>query len=210
MKSNTLASAIINMMLMHQKPSHVWYNGCLSFEELEQIKKLTQKKGEIVFAHTMKVLDALTIKNSITLWAALFHDLGKLTTKVLSPNGIPFFHGHSEDSVIILRKVLSVWQEDPYIIDRVERIVLTHMLDLKHANDRTARNLFGKVGKDNIENWFALREADILAYPHTAGYINLYVKDFKKKVELYRTTLIRNNDLLIPLSDGVMHICGGE
>lgn len=198
------------MMLMHQKPSYVWADGCISFKELEQIKKLTQKKDEIVFAHTMKVLDALTIKNSITLWAALFHDLGKITTKVLSPDGIPFFHGHSEDSVIILRKVLSAWQEDPYIIDRVERIVLTHMLDLKHANDRTARNLFGKVGKNNIENWFALREADILAYPHAEGYINIYVQNFRKKVELYRTTLIRKNDLRISPSDGVMHICGGE
>jgi len=209
-KSNTLASAIINMMLMHQKPSSAWTSGCLSFKELEQVKELTQKKDEIVFQHTMKVLDALTVKNSITLWAALFHDLGKITTKVVSPDGIPFFHGHSEDSVIILRKVLSAWQEDPFIIDRVERIVLTHMLDLKQANDKAARNLFGKVGKDNIENWFALREADISAYPHAEGYINSYVRNFRKKVELYRTTLIRENDLCIPPSDGVMHICGEE
>lgn len=208
MKSNTLASAIINTMLMHQKPSAAWTSSYLSFKELEQVKELTQKRDETVFAHTMKVLDSLPIKNSITLWAGLFHDLGKITTKVISPDGIPFFHGHSEDSVIILQKILSAWQEDPFIIDRVERIVLTHMLDLRQANDKTARNLFGKVGKDNIENWFALREADIFAYPHSEGYINVYVRNFRKKVELYRTTLIRENDLCISPSDGIMHISG--
>lgn len=208
MKSTTLASAIINMMLMRQKPSSAWTSGCLSFKELERVKELTQKGDEVVFDHTMKVLDALVIKNPITLWAALFHDLGKLTTKVISPNGVLFFHGHPEDSAIILRKVLSAWQEDPFIIDRVERIVLTHMLDLRHATDKTARNLFGKVGKDNIENWFALREADITAYPHAKGYINLYVVDFKKKIEIYRTTLIRENDLCIPPSEDALHIRG--
>lgn len=210
MKSNTLASAIINMMLMHQKPSSVWTSGCLSFKDLEQVKKLMQKNNETVFAHTMNVLDSLTIKNPITLWAALFHDLGKLLTKKVSTGDVVTFHGHSEDSVIIARRVLSAWQEDPFIIDRVERLILAHMLDIRYANDKAARNLFGNVGKDNVDNWFALREADISAYAHTRQYINLYLKEFREKVERYRTTLIRENDLYILPSNDVMHICGGK
>ena len=210
MKSNTLASAIINMMLMHQKPSSVWTSGHLSFKELEQVKDFFQKTNETVFAHTMKVLDSLTIKNPITLWAALFHDLGKFFTREIEDEdrGFVTFHGHPEESVNIAHKVLSAWQEDPFIIDRVKRLILTHMLDIRYANDKAARKLFSSVGKDNVDNWFALREADIFAYPHAEGYINLYLAEFKKRVELYRTTLIRENDLYTLSSNDTMHICG--
>lgn len=208
MKSNTLASAIIDMMLMHQNPSFVWASGHLSFKELEQVKDFSQKHNETVFAHTMKVLDSLTTKNRISLWAALFHDLGKFLTKEINEHNFVTFHGHAEASAIISHRVLSAWKEDPFIIDRVKRLILTHMLDIRHANDKAARNLFGSVGKDNIDNWFALREADISAYPHAKDYINLYLVEFKKRVELYRTTLIRENDLCIPPTDDVIHICG--
>ena len=198
------------MMLMHQKPSSVWTSGHLSFEELEQVKDFYQKNHETVFVHTMNVLDSLTTKNPITLWAALFHDLGKFFTREVDKDERVSFHGHSEESAAISNKVLSAWQEDPFIIDRVERLILTHMLDIRYANDKAARNLFGNVGKDNVDNWFALREADISAYAHSKEYINLYLKEFREKVERYRTTLIRENDLYIPSSDDVMHICGEE
>lgn len=208
MKSNTLANAIINAMLMHQKPSSVWTSGHLSFKELEQVKDFYQKNHETVFGHTMAVLDSLIIKNPITLWAALFHDLGKFFTREVDKNECATFHGHAEESAAISHRVLSAWQEDPFIIDRVKRLILTHMLDIKDANDKAARNLFGKVGKDNVDNWFALREADISAYSHAREYVNLYLNEFKEKVEWYRTTLIRENDLCISPSDGIMHICG--
>ena len=156
----------------------------------------------------MNVLDALTIKNPITLWAALFHDLGKLLTREVI-DGVVTFHGHPEESAVISHNVLSAWQEDPFIIDRVERLVLTHMLDIKHANDKAARNLFGSVGRDNVDNWFALREADISAYSHSKQHTNSYVEEFRKKIERYRTTLIRENDLCILTSDDVMCIFGG-
>lgn len=210
MKSNTLAIAIINSMLMHQKPSVTWNDGSLSFEELEKAKKVAQRHKKTVFGHTLNVLDALTIKNPITLWAALFHDLGKTYTQTMSSDGYYFFHGHPEKSAIIAHNILSMWGEDPIVIDRVERIILTHMLDLKNAGDKMARNLFGKVGRDNISNWFAVREADVFAYPHSEEYYNKYVINFRQKVDAYGTILIRENDLCIPTTDSVMHICGGK
>jgi len=210
MNYKTLADAIIGMMLMHQKPSELWANNKLGFKELEEAKNVIQKNGQTVFEHTNMVLDCLTVKNHITLWSALFHDLGKINTRNIIDNNLVNFHGHESQSVIITQDVLSAWNEDPFIIDRTKRIVQTHMFDLSHLTQKAIRDFVGNVGKDNIDNWFIVREADINAYPHETEYVNKYIKPFKLKVEEYRSALLQEDTLDISPSNDVMQILGGK
>jgi len=215
MDHSTLADSIINMMLMHQKPSIMWVNDILTFRELETSKTMIQRNNQTIFEHTMTVLDSLRLKNNITLWAALFHDLGKSQCRFINEDKTISFPHHDLISSDIAENMLSRWHENVFIIDRVIRIIKTHMLDLSHITKKAVRDFVGNVGKDNIDNWFTVREADASAYPneiHTIisanNYINKYVDPFRKRVEAYRSTLIGNDTFNIPVSSDVIQIIG--
>lgn len=211
MTQKTLADCIIEMMLMYKKPSDFWTNHKLSFPELEQSKTFQQKNNQTVFQHTMRVLDCLALKNHITLWAALFHDLGKLTTQIIDlSNNTISFPNHDQASTLITQETLSAWNEDQYIIDRTMRIIKTHMLDLTQITAKTIRDFVGNVGKDNIENWFVVREADALSYNHNRDRTNQYIKSFRLDVEEYQALLLKKDTLDISMSSTGFEISGEE
>lgn len=69
--------------------------------ELDNLKKVKQKSKyhyEDAFEHTLSVMDNCPSDDTQVQFAALFHDLGKGTTKQVDPDGTEHFKGHSVDS----------------------------------------------------------------------------------------------------------------
>lgn len=174
---------------MFIKGSHSWldiikdllskrstYNGTYLFEiipEVEQSKNIIQKTGESVFEHTKRVIsgcfDLVKSRNwrlsryYVPLLSCLFHDLGKV--RIISPIGSHRFPDHAIESADIATSRLLQLQAPYDIIDDVVRIVSTHMFDIKDLEcGKTIRKFIADVGIHNIQYWFLVRRADILAY----------------------------------------------
>lgn len=179
---------LISSMLAAKTPSCVWRKVSESFDELERSKGIIQKNQESVFEHTMNVLDCLEIKNETTLFAALFHDLGKEKARQVNNNGIITYHHHEHFSANIAWDKLTLWQSTLAVRDRVTRIVQTHMFDVKsNITQRLIRNFIANVGYDNVANWFYVREADSRSYrTHTKYPFRTYCEEillpFKNRV----------------------------
>jgi tRNA nucleotidyltransferase (CCA-adding enzyme) len=175
----TDADFLISGMLAAKTPSCVWRKVSESFEELERSKGIIQKNNETVFDHTMNVLDCLEVKNEITLFAALFHDLGKEKARRVNHGGVVTYHHHEHFSANIAWDKLTLWQSTLSVRDRVTRIVQTHMFDIKNnMNQRLIRNFIADVGYDNVANWFYVREADARSYrTHTQYSFKIYCEE---------------------------------
>jgi len=180
---------IVNGMRNANLPSKYWELSDMEFPELTASDFLLQRNGQSVFQHTMSVIDLLTVKNSITLLSGLFHDLGKIHISTTNDPSLPRFPGHENESVAIAIVRLKEWGASPYIIDRVCRLIVTHMFDiieaLRWSKEKTIRNFIANVGQDNIDNWFVLRVADASAYSHDNAYYNTRIDIFQHVVMSY-------------------------
>lgn len=189
MNKQPLIQQILQGMQNSVCPSDYWLTWVAfstEFPELESTLFTTQQDGQSVFAHTMSVIDLLSIKNPITLLSGLFHDLGKSYVLPMNDLSLPRFPGHALASANISKVKLTEWQASSYLIDRVFRLVSMHMYDISNAaREKTIRKFVADVGQDNVENWFALRIADSCCYAAQRKYRNHIIKPFKTAVMLY-------------------------
>ncbi len=177
---------IIHGMKTAHFPSDYWIASRMEFPELRASQQVMQRNHQTVWAHTMAVIDILTIKNNITLLSGLFHDLGKVCVSHMNYPSLPRFPGHSDKSVNIAKIRLAKWGADPHIIHRVIRIVSTHMFDLSQTmKEKTIRKFVADVGVDNIENWFVVRVADSRSYSSHQKYINSFIEPFRRIIISY-------------------------
>jgi hypothetical protein len=134
----------------------------------------------------MLVLDALSIKNPITLLSGLFHDLGKY---YVDPNENPSYSrypGHAAKSAEIAKIRLEKWGASPDTIDSVVRLVNTHMFDIRGiTQEKTIRKFVASVGKNNCDDWFVLRVADSYSYSGHQQYRTNLIEPFRKAVVSY-------------------------
>lgn len=196
-------------------PSHVWTNGVISFPILDNAKCMHQRSGETVFEHTMNVLDGLQEQNSITMLAALFHDLGKLTTRTCVDNKV-YFWNHELASVVMAQETLTLWEAPQQLIRDVTIIVKTHMLDLKsNITKGKIRKFIADIGVHNIDNWFVVRRSDAFSYNKRKmkpiEYINFIIDPFEQKVQEELQEMNNNNvkfDITSLTSDNGIQISG--
>ncbi len=177
---------IIHGMLTANLPSNYWIVPCVELPELETSKLVMQHNGQSVWEHTMSVIDLLMVKNPITLLSGLFHDLGKRGVPIVDNISLPRFPNHANESACIAKIRLLEWKTTPYIIDRVVRLVSTHMFDISNAmKEKTIRKFVADVGRDNIDNWFVMRISDSRSYSAQQKYQNYFIEPFRKAVMLY-------------------------
>lgn len=185
---------IIYGMQAANLPSDYWVTSDIKFPELEASKLILQRNNQSVWNHTMQVIGLLTTKNHITLFASLFHDLGKNYNQSMSG---PRFPGHAIESARIAKTRLTEWGATPYVIDRVIRIVLTHMYDIKGiTQEKIIRGFIANVGLDNMENWFVVRIADSASYSQHGKYKRHLIDPFYKTVKNYLSKLPLKDNLL--------------
>lgn len=182
----SIIEEIIHSMMTACTPSDYWLEVGVEFPELDISHSVHQRDRQSVWGHTMLVIDALSVKNPITLLSGLFHDLGKY---YVSPNSNPSYSrypGHAAKSAEIAKMRLKEWGADRNTTDSVVRLVNTHMFDIRDvAQDKTIRKFVASVGKDNIENWFVLRIADSFSYSGYKQYRNNLIEPFRLVVMSY-------------------------
>jgi putative nucleotidyltransferase with HDIG domain len=111
--------------------------------------------GEDLWDHTLRTVDAAR-RHPIIRLAALLHDVGKPAT---AADG--HFYGHETVGAEKARAYLERLHEPRIVIERVTHLVAQHMFRYEPGwSDAAVRRFIGKVGRDAIEELFALREAD--------------------------------------------------
>lgn len=185
---------LLDKMIVADSPSEVWKQSGLSIVPIERLKTTLQRNNQTVFDHSMEVLDCLPVKNHVTILSAIFHDSGKPDTRMIEVatirpgfEGVVHFWGHEIVSTQIASRILKILSVDKNIINKVLGIITTHMFDIKgNIGRRAIEKFIITVGKDNLDNWFAVRQADALCYqgPNLSSkdYLEKTLGPFEKKV----------------------------
>ena len=126
--------------------------------ELAGQRGIPQNKiaGEDLLDHTLRTVDAAPAGDPVVRWAALLHDLGKPSTIDEGP-----FRGHDVVGGEMARALLDRLHLPRAVTDRVVHLVRNHMFTYEATwGDAGVRRFIQRVGKDAIDELFALREAD--------------------------------------------------
>lgn len=172
-----------------------------------------QRNGKSVWTHTMEVIDLLDGYGPIALLSGLFHDLGKCCVPTVDDPSSPRFPEHDKESALIARTNLFYWGASSDIIDRVCRIVATHMYDIGPVpSSRTVRKFVADVGVENLEDWFLLRVADSSSYDLPQEYRDRLIIPFRKAIMSFVSRQPGNDQPTTYNSGeaGNMQIEGGE
>jgi len=110
--------------------------------------------------------------------AALLHDIGKPSCK----EGYTFYN-HDHAGVKIAEKILKRLKFSNEDIKQITNLIGNHMFEYTCAwSDAAVRRFIRRVGgTENIDDLFALREADAKAMEHEAGWE--YLNELRKRID---------------------------
>ena len=112
--------------------------------------------GDDCWDHTLRTVDAVPAERSILRLAALVHDIGKPATMA---DG--HFYGHDMKGATEARALLGRLRYPRVVVERVGHLVRHHMFSYDSGwTDTAVRRFIAKVGRDALEDLFALRAAD--------------------------------------------------
>jgi len=133
-----------------------------------EIPQNTPWHTDNVGEHTLKAVAAASRIRSVR-WALLLHDLGKAETITTDEAGVDHFYGHEAHSEVLARNVLNRLRWDNDTRCKVLNLIRYHDRDVAPTEKAVRRALIA-IGKDNFEDWLAVRRGDLLAQnPQMAG-----------------------------------------
>ncbi len=158
--------------------------------ELKQAIKMTQNHHHSmdVFNHTLDVLKK-TKPVLVQRLMGLFHDIGKVATRSVTPTGVHFYE-HEHVGAEMAEKIMKRLKYPTELIQAVKVGVENHMR-LKHGgdtainlSDKTLRKFVADVG-DQLENILSLIHADNIAHSESSSMPNQidFVKTRLKSLE---------------------------
>jgi putative nucleotidyltransferase with HDIG domain len=113
-----------------------------------------------VYEHALHVLDAAPRERPLVRLAALLHDVGKPRTRV-EVNGEGTFYRHERVGQKLVLQMLDRLRFSRAERDAVAHLVGEHMFHYTPEwSDAAVRRFLRRVGPENVEDLFALREAD--------------------------------------------------
>lgn len=118
-----------------------------------------------VWKHTKQVV-AQSVSRLEVRWAALFHDIGKVKTRSISPEGEVHFFGHAEVGARMfdrLERRLRLFRGDASLRDTVRFLVLHHLRASQYDRswtDSAVRRFAREIGPQ-LDNLLCLSRADI-------------------------------------------------
>jgi tRNA nucleotidyltransferase (CCA-adding enzyme) len=136
------------------------------FPELERCVGVAQNEyhPDDVYWHTLKVCDAASRASLLVRWAALLHDLGKVDARqtVHDDSGARVvFYGHEFIGEEIGVRVLERLRYPRAFVARCAHLVRDHMFRYESAwRPATVRRFMARIGVEQLDDLFALREAD--------------------------------------------------
>lgn len=118
-----------------------------------------------VWKHTKQVV-AQSAGRLEVRWAALFHDIGKVKTRSISPEGEVHFFGHAEVGARMFHRLerrLRLFRSDDSLRDTVHFLVLHHLRASQYDRswtDSAVRRFAREIGTQ-LDNLLCLSRADI-------------------------------------------------
>jgi len=135
--------------------------------ELARQRGVAQNKvpGEDLLDHTLRTVNAAPASRPVVRLAALVHDIGKPATIDDGP-----FRGHENVGAELATALLERLHLPRAATERVVELVRQHMFTYDPSwGDAGVRRFIQRVGTDNLEDLFALREADNVGSGVEAG-----------------------------------------
>jgi poly(A) polymerase len=118
-----------------------------------------------VWKHTKQVVRQAVPRLEIR-WASLFHDIGKVKTRSISPDGKVHFLGHAEVGTRMfdkLEKRVSMFSPEPALRDTVRFLILHHLRANQYDpswTDSAVRRFARELG-EHLDGLLCLARADI-------------------------------------------------
>ena len=118
-----------------------------------------------VWKHTKQVVRQSPPKLEVR-WASLFHDIGKVKTRSISPDGKVHFLGHAEVGTRMFDKLdrrLGMFSPEPALKDTVRFLILHHLRANQYSADWTdsAVRRFARELGAHLDDLLCLARADI-------------------------------------------------
>jgi poly(A) polymerase len=118
-----------------------------------------------VWKHTKQVVRQAVPRLEVR-WAALFHDIGKVKTRSISPEGKVHFLGHAEVGTRMFDKLerrMPLFSPEPSLRDTVRFLILHHLRANQYEQDWTdsAVRRFARELGLHLEDLLCLARADI-------------------------------------------------
>lgn len=182
--------------------------------ELDRCAGVSQNEyhPDDVFTHSIRTCDVVPTDNLPVRWAALLHDVGKVDRKrTVADQKLGervVFYGHQAVSAQAAVKILRRLRYRNALVKKCEVLVAHHMFDYDSEwKDSTVRRFIRRVGKENLEDLFVLREADVKSRDPKAPMKDL--REIRERVarELRERHTIGIAELRVDGHD-VIHICG--
>jgi len=118
-----------------------------------------------VWKHTKQVVRQAVPRIEVR-WASLFHDIGKVKTRSISPEGKVHFFGHAEVGARMFDKIdrrLSLFQPEPSLKSAIRFLVLHHLRANQYEpswTDSAVRRFARELG-EHLDDLLCLARADI-------------------------------------------------
>lgn len=154
-----------------------------------------------VFKHSMDVLSK-TPADLKTRLIALFHDIGKVLTKTVSPEGSVHFYGHEIAGEEMVKKIMNRLRYPKELTDAVALGVRHHMYlkqggdDASGLSDKSIRKFISAVG-NNLENILDVIHADNISHSETSSMPN-QINVVRQRINDLNTN-IENTKLKLPI-----------
>jgi len=133
--------------------------------ELEATVDFSQEAGrrhKDVWEHTKQVVRQ-SVPNPVVRWAALLHDVGKVPTRVLLPDGRVTFHRHAEIGARMFDPIAKRLGFDRGLRQKIRFLILHHLRANAYASswtDAAVRRFDHEMGGD-LDDLLDLSRADV-------------------------------------------------
>lgn len=124
-----------------------------------------------LFTHTIKVLDGTKADLDLRL-AALFHDVGKPSTKEIDEHGEGRYFGHQKVSALLAEEFLKDYRYSNKIIEKVVMLIQRHMDCANAYTPKSVKKLISRMGNE-VYTLFELQAADVLATNRKSNIDNI-------------------------------------
>lgn len=177
--------------------------------EMEATVGFTQETGrrhKDVWKHTRRVVAQAPATPALR-WAALLHDVAKVSTRRLLPSGKVTFHGHAEVGARVVDKISKRLGFSESLRKKVRALVLYHLRAAQYETDWTdgAVRRFALQAGAHLEELLLLSRADLTsARPEKIAAAHRRLDELAGRIEALRAIDARRAPLPRGLGDVLM------
>lgn len=153
----------------------------LFLPELNAGKGLSQNRFHAydIYDHSLRALDGALDIDEVVRWSALLHDIGKVPTRKVKPNGEASFYNHEVYSARMVTPIMKRLNIPKEIGQKVRFLVRNHMFHYTDQwTDKAIRRFQKKLSNEDLEQLILLRLAD----RHGSGKKTAFPKGIEKLI----------------------------